>query len=130
MVCKGANNMADYKFQHYVQRAYLEQWVENGKIKIVNKKTNKSFRNNVTKAFGINDFYSIRHNEPLLISDENVDKVFKFLEEYEVYYYNKRLETSDDFRTYIQWFDNWNIMKDGVCVEHNCIKQILLRIDW
>lgn len=117
--------MANYKFQHYVQRAYLEQWAENGKIKIVNRKTNKSFINDVTKAFGSNDFYSIRHNEPLLISDENVDKVFEFLQDYEVYHYDKKLETSDDFRTSIPWFDNWNIMKDGACVENNYIKQIL-----
>lgn len=124
--------MSEYKNQHYIPQVYLNAWTDkSGKIFVYNKNDNTLDKHVSPKTIMYKkDFYTKKANDNLILSKEEREEMFSFLEKYDISYNvdneEKKLSNTEDFAKYYFDFDNWVINNsEGNCVKKKQIKDFL-----
>ncbi|WP_326910643.1 DUF4238 domain-containing protein [Sedimentibacter sp. MB31-C6] len=119
--------MAEYKFQHYVPRTYLEGWEnDNQRVHVFMKDIGKNFYKPTKEILGQNDFYTLKSDDVLVLSEDNRVEIFGDLLKYDIILDNKVLE--DIFEISMNYFryDEWIVKsKDGSVVDKECIQTMI-----
>lgn len=120
---------ANYKKQHYIPQTYLEAWNDSSnKIYVYQKKDNKLFKHSkVDKVLYENDLYTKTVKDTIILKQEDKEKIFNELHQYNIYYKSdkeeKILKTVEEFSTYYVDFDNWIIKREnGLVVSKKPLK--------
>lgn len=117
--------MAEYKFQHYVPRTYLESW-ENCKkqLKLFRKDSNTTFYKATNSIMGKNNYYTITAEDYLIHNDKDSEKFFGDLHDYEITLEEKEINGLKDYAIEYNRFDDWIIKNsDGSTADKDAIKE-------
>lgn len=102
------------KYHHLIPRTYLRAWsYSNESIYVMNKETKLIESKNINNNFGITQFHSITAGMPICEYHDLV-KIFKPLENYEVFYDNKLIDSLEEYNNSYFQFDKWIIKKEGI----------------
>jgi len=121
--------MAEYTFQHYVPRTYLEAW-ENKKeqLTVYVKGEDRKFLKNTNKVLGENDYYTLTADNLLVLKEDDRRRIFGFLNEYTIYFNNKRLLKLDDYVYNLNKIDEWIIRNnEGFLLDSGEIKNRIFK---
>lgn len=118
-------SLAEYKFQHYVPRTYLEAWEnKKQKVHVFMKDTGKDFYKFTKEVLGQNDFYTLKSNNTLIHTDKDRKEIFGELLNYEISVENEKLNNLFDISMNFYRFDEWKIKpKDGSEFSKEKLKQ-------
>ncbi|MGX8795143.1 DUF4238 domain-containing protein [Fusibacter sp. JL298sf-3] len=107
--------MAEYKFQHYVPRTYLEAWEnDRQKVHVFMKDPNRDFYKSTDEVLGQNDFYTLTPSNILILTDDDRQEIFGDLRNYNISVEDKKLDNLFDVSMNYYRFDEWDIeSKDG-----------------
>lgn len=116
--------MGGPKAHHYVPRTYLRAWQDNtNKLWVYNKSDNSLFRHSTVETVmeGTN-FYGLSINDPLVLSDDDLEAIFKPLNNLNITIESKQLKTLHEYRDNFNDFDNWQITNnDGTLAKRKMI---------
>lgn len=101
--------MGAHTYQHLVPQTYLRAWSSNGTGVWQFDKTSSEIKlANISKNFGINHEYSISPGTTLL-SEEQYDKLFLLLNGYIIKYENELLQSAEQLNNMFPFYDDWEI---------------------
>lgn len=117
--------MAEYKFQHYVPRTYLEAWENNRRrLHAFVKETDREFYKLTSEFLGENDFYTLKFDDDLVLSDADRLEIYGALLNYEITLENNKLESLFDISANFYRFDEWELIsKDGSNFDRENLKK-------
>jgi len=116
--------MAEYRFQHFVPRTYLESW-ENNKhqLRVHEKDTDKYFYKATDSVLGKNDYYTLKAEDTLVLTDKDRQDIYGELLNYDIEFDGKKLITLEEIIFNFNRFDEWIIRsKDYFEVDVQSIK--------
>lgn len=107
--------MSEYKFQHYVPRTYLEAWENNNhRLHVFVKENDREFYKLSSEMLGENDFYTLKADDNLVLSDDDRLEIYGDLLNYEISLDDKKLTNLFDISMSYYRFDEWEMVaKDG-----------------
>jgi len=116
--------MAEYKFQHYVPRTYLEAWENNRqRVHVFMKDTGRDFHKLTSEVLGQNNFYTLKSEDMLILTDEDRVEIFGELLKYQISLDEDNLDDLLDLSKNYYRFDEWTIeSKDGSTVDREYLK--------
>lgn len=119
--------MAEYKFQHYIPRTYLEAWEnDHQKLRVHKKGTDSFFYKATDSVLGENDYYTLKAEDTLILTDGDKKDIFGSLLNYDIVLDDKKLKTLDDIMLNYYRFNDWLInTPDGTIIDRELIKHTI-----
>jgi len=100
----------EYVFQHYVPRTYLEAWENSsGKLRVHKKDSKKFFYKSAQSMLGENDYYTLKADKLLVLSEQDKLNIFGELTKYIIELDGHKLTSCEEFAQNYYRYDEWSI---------------------
>lgn len=105
-----AKDNKEYTFQHYVPRTYLEAWeIDKHRVHVFMKDTSRDFHKPTSEVLGQNNFYTLKSEDMLILTDEDRIEIFGELLKYQISLEGKNLDDLLELSKNYYRFDEWTI---------------------